>query len=135
MRKKTEERTLTITGSGAVDLQITLDYSSSFYPADVTLGAADLTRNVDKTGLSDDEAAEVHLITSETSPASVLYNRKEAITYLFTNIHAGNYYLSMHQRFKPKATKAPIALYFRSWPAGGSTATFERGGLQGLQIY
>jgi hypothetical protein len=39
MRKKTERRTVTIPGQTNIDLQLVIDYSSSFYPADLTLVA------------------------------------------------------------------------------------------------
>lgn len=75
------------------------------------------------------------MISSETNPASVGYSRKQATTYLFTNIKAGPYEVRLHQRFKPKDTTAPVTLSVRSWASGASSAHLERGGLQGLQIY
>ena len=135
MKKKTETRTLNILGQGAVDLQITLDYSASFYPADITLTSASSIKRPDSAGLSEDEAAEVQLISSETSPTSTSFSQKQATTYLFTNIVAGPYEVRLHQRFKPKDTTAPVTLSVRTWPAGASAANLERGGLQGLQIY
>lgn len=136
MKKKTERRALKIPGAGTVDLQIVLDYSASFYPADLTLTAGAPTKDpANSASLSSDEAAEVQVISSETSPASVGYTRKQAISYLFTNIVAGSYEVSLHQRFKPKDTRSPVTLSLRAWPAGASAAIFERGGLLGLQIY
>jgi len=118
-----------------VDLEITLDYSGSFYPADATLVATARAKPVNQGDLSSDEVAEVQVVASETSPTSFGYTKKQAITYLFTNIVAGTYEISLHQRFKPKDTRSPVALTMRCWPAGASTAVFERGGLQGLQMY
>lgn len=40
MNKKTVTKSLNILGKEAVDLQITVDYSATFYPADLTLTAA-----------------------------------------------------------------------------------------------
>jgi hypothetical protein len=41
MRKKTETRSITVTGTGQgnIDLQLVLDYSASFYAPDLTLVA------------------------------------------------------------------------------------------------
>lgn len=77
----------------------------------------------------------MQLITSETSPTLVGHNRKMATTYLFVNIVPGTYDVILHQRFKNKDTISPVTLSFRAWPAGASAAEFERGGMQGLQIF
>jgi len=136
MKKKTERRLLTIQGSGAVDLQLTLDYSAAFYRADLVLTVVAPSghpeRHRDAAG---DEAAVLKLIATETTPTSIDFTRKHATTYLFTNIVAGKYEVSVHQRFKAKTCRSPVTLSYRSWEAGASAVTLERGGLSGLQIY
>jgi hypothetical protein len=82
--------------------------------------------------LSEEEQEEVQLITSESTPTLIGHNMKQATNYLFVNILSGTYEIRIHQRFKPKETISPVSLSYRSWPAGASSATFERGGMQGL---
>lgn len=46
MGKKTETLTITITGSTYIDLQLVLDYSGAFYPADLVLTAVQKNKPV-----------------------------------------------------------------------------------------
>lgn len=133
MKKKTERYLLTIPGSTNIDVQLVLDYSASFYPADLILTASSRAKSkVSSKELSEEEVEEIQLITSETTPTLINFNRKQATTYLFVNILPGTYELTLHQRFKPKDTPSPVSLSYRAWAAGASSVTLERGGMSGL---
>lgn len=98
MRKKTETRSITVTGTGQgnIDLQLVLDYSASFYAPDLTLVAGQKAKPKNYGDLSEEEREEVQLITSETTPTLIGHNRKMATTYLFVNIVPGTYDVMIH---------------------------------------
>lgn len=99
-----------------------MDYSTSFYPPDLTLVAGMTKQPSGNSEMSEEVIEEVQLITSETSPTMIGFNRKMSTTYLFVNIIPGTYDIIIHQRFKTKDTVSPITFSYRSWPAGASTA-------------
>lgn len=60
MNKKTERHYLTIPGSTNIDVQFVIDYSASFYPADLILTATSKAKaKISDKELSEEEKEEV----------------------------------------------------------------------------
>ena len=90
-----------IQGSGTVDMLVVLDYSNTFFRADLEVMAGSPNDGKDRSSWGDsEEEAAVNIVASETTPALVDYSRKFATVYLFHNIHSGSYTFKLHQSFK-----------------------------------
>lgn len=119
INKKKDMRDLTISGSGKTDLQITLDYSDSFYRAEMSLKPKDA--GSEDSGYANDldseEAEALNEAMHHITPATVDFSKKQSTTYLFTNIFSGRYELKLRQRFKGDNCASSVAVTIRSWDA------------------
>lgn len=90
--KSKKSQTVTVGGSTVVDMLVTLDYSSTIFKPWLTIEGDTFTSDNKA-----DKAAKLQaLIAGETSPELVDFSRKDAVVYLFRNIHAGNYKFNIH---------------------------------------
>ena len=131
LTKKVEKRELIIGGTGKVDLQITLDYSDSFYRAETSLKAASGSGGDVEPGYDSEEAAALAEAQHSLVPASVDFSKKESTTYLFTNVPAGRYELKLRQRFKEKGCASSVTVVIKSAKASIGSISLDNAGFRG----
>ena len=95
MAMRMARRALKLEGSGPVDLVITLDYSDAFFRTELILraGTGETTPSLLDSDAPDAKAALE--VKKALAPSSVEYNRKQATTYRFNDLPAGDFDLRL----------------------------------------
>ena len=122
IKKKGDRRDLNISGSGRADLQITLDYSDSFYRAEMSLKPKDAGSD-DGSSISGSDSEDIEALNEAArhiTPANVDFSKKQSTTYLFTNIFSGKYEMKFRQRFKGSDCASSVTVTIRSWDSASS---------------
>jgi len=132
LSKKSEKKALTINvphGGDHVDLEVFLDYSDTFYRAELTLrtvagGSARVEAASSQPKGSSDSADDGDQRRA-VMPSSVDFSKKHAVAYLFTDIPGGAYELKLRQRFKESGCGSPVTVTVRTWKAASSTLQMD----------
>jgi len=129
--KKVEKRDLHVGGPGQADMQVTLDYSDSFYRAEISLKPKDAGSDGGSSGSESEEAEALSEVQQHIAPATVDFSKKQSTTYLFSNILSGQYELKLRQRFKEKNCDSSVTVTIRTWSAASSGVSLDQPGFQG----
>jgi hypothetical protein len=128
---KRVKKELVISEKGLVDLQISLDYSGTFYRSELYLRSTALD---DEKGESSEDTAIRYALGYE-EPDHIDFSRKHSTTYYFNDLPGGTYILKLKQRFKDKGCSSSVSLTVQAWHAGSGKLNLAQGSPAGISMY
>lgn len=129
---------MTISGDKVVDMMVVLEYSSTIFKPWLSAQVDHPTSLLNKADSHPELAQRLNAIVADfSSPDHIDYSRKDAVVYLFENIHAGNYRFDIHQSFKSgrENCQSVVGLTVKTWEEGRALNGLDKMSFGTMHLY